>query len=106
MSAFTVGQKVYRVIDGDDEDEYEVQERTVARVTPQRVTLDRPFSYCAATHGLIPTTRAVRLFFASAAAAVGDHAQKMRRNLADAESEAVRCRKALAWCAEQHEVKP
>jgi hypothetical protein len=93
-----VGDKVYRVITDDPEEGIEVQERTIAKLTAKMCKLDRPFSFCSSTHGLIARGLLGRLFFATPGEALDDLRRKALRNKEQAQRELGRAEATLEWC--------
>ncbi len=104
--SLTVGDKLYRVVeyipDGPDVVEehasWVVQERTVRTVTAKMMSLDRPFSYCAASHGRVAIDRVLGVeMFASRADAVANFRRRARRRADTARRDLAETDRMVAW---------
>lgn len=90
------GDKLYRVV--DDGDDLEIQVRMVKSATAKTFTLDRPFSFCAASHGVLRRDKVIgRIMFLTELEAIDDVTRKSTTNASHARSQLSDAERQAAW---------
>ncbi len=90
------GNKLYRVV--DDGDDLELQVRTVKSATAKTFTLDRPFSFCAASHGVLRRDKVIgRVMFVTELEAIDDVERKANIYASNARSQLQGAERQAAW---------
>ncbi len=89
------GDKLYRVVDGYD---LEIQMRTVKSTTAKTFTLDRPFSFCSDSHGILRRDKVIgRVMFVTELEAIDDVERKANINASNARSQLQGAERQAAW---------
>lgn len=90
------GDKLYRVV--DDGDDMEIQVRTVKSAAAKTFSLDRPFSFCAASHGILRRDKVIgRIMFLTEREAIDDVERKAKINASHARSQLQDADRQVAW---------
>ncbi len=96
------GDKLYRVV--DDGDDLEIQVRIVKSATAKTFTLDRPFSFCAASHGVLRRDKVIgRIMFLTELEAIADVERKAVINASHARSQLRDAERQAAWASDAHQ---
>jgi len=101
-----MGDKLYRVV--DDGDELEIQVRTVKSATPRTFSLNRPFSFCAASHGILRRDKVLgRVMFLTELEAVLDFERRAKINASQARTQLQAAERQVTWAGEaRQKMKP
>ena len=101
-----MGDKLYRVV--DDGDELEIQVRMVRSATSKTFLLDRPFSFCAASHGVLRCDKVLdRVMFLTELEAINDVERRAKISASQARAQLQNAERQAAWAGEaRQKMKP
>jgi hypothetical protein len=101
-----MGDKLYRVV--DDGDELEIQVRAVKSATAKTFSLDRPFSFCAASHGVLRCDKVLgKVMFLTELEVINDAERRAKISVSQARSPLQTAERQVAGTSEaRQKMKP